>query len=489
VRPPDRAHGPSATGAAEGETRRGFLHVLASDYKALLSLVGLLVYGVVRVAYDAYYTRLGVFPEAVGLSETTILGRAALYLALTVSVAAIFGGLWLLAVTWSLKRSRARSGSAEKTANVLFVASLVLVTIAAGLVAAGGILRSLLGSDRLTYYCFLRCRFAALDPDQVEEFQETVRANEAEHPAYRVVDFGPLWLIAVPLILLAATAVLGLVLARRGGLRNSRARCRVVFVLLAAASVTAGLLAPHLIRASESASREGSSLVDAHPSFVTWAVFVLVLTAVGASLLAVLDPLVGEQPMRSPWLIASFFVVVPILFGFFAPNVPHFIEEGGWVPVAAAVGLWAALLLLSFWLWPNLRDGTVRATPTFGFLLALIVSLTLFLAWERGMNLAERAAAGDQIYAERFSLLSVRANVVCLEPTREGTAVALPRLPYTYLGEAAGTLVLYDFVRDRAVEVPTSFPLRMPKSDVVVRIANYPGLEAAPTRAGWACFG
>ena len=44
--------------------RQGFLHLLVTDYRALASLVGLLVYGVVRVAYDAYYTRLGVFPGA-----------------------------------------------------------------------------------------------------------------------------------------------------------------------------------------------------------------------------------------------------------------------------------------------------------------------------------------------------------------------------------------------------------------------------------------
>ena len=66
--------------------------------------VGLLVYGIVRVSYDAYYSRLGVFPEAVGLTETTILGRAVLYLALTASVGAILGGLWFGAVRLGLPR-------------------------------------------------------------------------------------------------------------------------------------------------------------------------------------------------------------------------------------------------------------------------------------------------------------------------------------------------------------------------------------------------
>jgi hypothetical protein len=84
----------------------GFLRALLSDHRAFAGLIGLLIYGVVRVEYHSYYTRLGVFPEAVGLSEATILGRAALYLALTVSVTAIFGGLWLMAVGWSIRLSR-----------------------------------------------------------------------------------------------------------------------------------------------------------------------------------------------------------------------------------------------------------------------------------------------------------------------------------------------------------------------------------------------
>ena len=95
---PGRGDSPETPVVVAPAPAPGLIRGLASDYKAVASLVGLLVYGVVRVSYDAYYSRLGVFPEAVGLTETTILGRAVLYLALTASVAAILGGLWFGAV-------------------------------------------------------------------------------------------------------------------------------------------------------------------------------------------------------------------------------------------------------------------------------------------------------------------------------------------------------------------------------------------------------
>jgi hypothetical protein len=151
-------------------------------------------------------------------------------------------------------------------------------------------------------------------------------------------------------------------------------------------------------------------------------------------------------------------------------------EEGAQTLVAAAV-LWLALFFISFHLWPHLRDGTVRPTAGLAILLALIVSLTLFLAWERGINLAKRAAMGDQILVRRFSLLSVRSSVVCLDPTTKGTVLRLPRRPYVYLGETGGTLVLYDYITDLARDVPEAFPVRVPSSGLAVRVARYnPGI-------------
>jgi hypothetical protein len=51
-----------------------------------------------------------------------------------------------------------------------------------------------------------------------------------------------------------------------------------------------------------------------------------------------------------------------------------------------------------------------------------------------------------------------------------------------YLGETGGTLVLYDYVADRANETPTAFPLRMPAS-TVVRLAHYD--PSGPNRIRW----
>jgi hypothetical protein len=466
----------SSGGVAKEEAppRQGFLRALLSDYRAFAGLVGVLIYGVVRVAYDSYYTRLGVFPEAVGLSETTILGRAALYLALTVSVTAIFGGLWLLAVSMSLERSRApRRRLRVTTAPRLFVGSAALAVLVAALVPLGGTLRSLLGSYNLVYFCVLRCKFAVLTPTSYQQVSDVVHGGKDEHPGYRFVDSGPAWLISMPLILILLGAALGLVFTRTGRWSGSRVRPAIVFAIFAAASFTAGLVAPHLIAVARNAADSGNGLVDSHPLLVKWGVFVLALGAVAAGLLAALGLLAGPVPRRSPWLIASFVAVLPLLLGFFEPTVPLFIEDEGGAALAAAVVLWIGLMAVGFWLWPHLRDRTVRTTAGLGVVVAVIVTLTLFLAWERGLNLAQQAAMGDQIFAKRFGMLSVRSSVVCLDPTEAGTRLAVDRHPYVYLGETGGTLVLYDYVADRAHDTPTAFPLRMPASGITVRLARF----------------
>ncbi len=469
----------------EAPPRQGFLRGLLSDYRAFAGLVGLLVYGVVRVAYDAYYTRLGVFPEAVGLSETTILGRAALYLALTVSITAIFGGLWLLAVSSLLERSRvSRRRVSVTTAPRLFAGSAILAVLAAGLVALGPSLRSLLGSYHLAFFCVIRCKFTVLTPASYQQIADIVHGDNGAHPGYRFVDYGPAWLVSVPLMLILVAAALGLAFNRRGRWTGSRLRPIAVFAVLAASSFTAGLLAPHLIATDLNAPHDSSALIDSHPLAVKWIVFVLVFGAVAAGLIATLGLLAGPAPRRSPWLIASFVAVLPLVLGFFSPTVPLFVEDEGGAALAAAVILWIALMAIGFWLWPHLRDRTVRTTAGLGFVVAVIVTLTLFLAWERGLNLAQQAAMGDQIAAKRFGLLSVRASVVCLDPVEQGTKLQLARHPYVYLGETSGTLVLYDYVADRVHELPVAFPLRMSSSGITVRLAHYDPTRAS-MRHGW----
>ena len=94
------------------------------------------------------------------------------------------------------------------------------------------------------------------------------------------------------------------------------------------------------------------------------------------------------------------------------------------------------------------------------------------------MNLGSQAAAGDQVYPKRFSLLSVRSGAVCLVPTEKGTR--LPRKPFIYLGQVGDTLVLYDYIKDLKLDTPKAFPVRMPASGVDLRVANH-------TDGAWAC--
>ena len=146
----------------------------------------------------------------------------------------------------------------------------------------------------------------------------------------------------------------------------------------------------------------------------------------------------------------------------------------------AAIALWGVLLFGSFMAWPPLVARQLKMSPAVALFVALVVSLTLFLAWERGLNLAKQAAMGDQIYPQRFSVLSVRANVVCLERSGTSRAELLRPGPYTYLGQANGTLILYDYQADLRNETPTSFPVRIPAGDAVVRLARY-------ARGSWDC--
>jgi hypothetical protein len=448
-------------------SRIGLIRGIANDYKAVASLVGLLVYGIVRVAYDAYYMRLGVFPEAVGLTEATILGRAVLYLALSASIAAILGGLWFGAVSVALPRF---SGLPP-----LPLAAVILVPAlgAAALVAASGKVRDLLLERDFAYYCIQRCKFQPLEEHTLTELRGIAALNAAEHPSWDVTELGPAWLVALPLVFFGVAAGLALLFDRRDSPLVRRAPVGV-FAALAVASLASALLAPHLQSTVRDAGvHDPSAWLLQHQSLLWWAIFGLLLLAVGGGLLAVGARLGWQRTRGSPWPIASFIVVLPLLLGFGEPIVPRFLEDEGLRAVLAAIALWVVLLVGSFIVWPQLVTRRLSLSPAIALFVALVVSLTLFLAWERGLNLAKGAAMGDQIYPQRFSILSVRANVVCLEQSGERRQVLLRPGTFTYLGQANGTLILYDYRADLANETPTAWPVRLPAGDAVVRIAKY----------------
>jgi hypothetical protein len=458
---------PAVDGASPSPV--GWIKSIASDYKAVASLIGLLVYGVVRVSYDAYYTRLGVFPEAVGLTEGTILGRAVLYLALAASIAAILGGLWFFAVDRGLRWVSALSPP-------LLAATILIPGLAAALLlAASGEVRHILGSRDFAYYCIQRCKFQPLEPSTLSLLNGLVAKGGAEHPGWSVTELGPAWLVALPLLALCAAAGLALLFSRTDAKLVRRAAFGM-FGALALASLGIAGLAPHMDDAlKDAAGRDPSSWLLDHRSLVWWAAFALFLVSIGGGLLAVGSRLAWHGSTASPGAIASLVVVLPLLLGFLAPNIPKFIEEEGLHAVVAAVALWLTLLVGCFAVWPMLIERRLRLSPPVAIFVALVVTLTLFLAWERGLNLAKQAAMGDQIYPQRFSMLSVRANVVCLEEAGKEPVTLLRRRPYTYLGQANGTVILYDYIADLEHDTPTSFPVRYPAGGVVVRLARYRG--------------
>jgi hypothetical protein len=81
---------------------------IVTNYRAALGVIGLLLYGMVRVAHDSFYARFGLTPEDVGLTELVILGRAALYTALILFVVIGLAGLWFS--SWSLLLAAWRMG-------------------------------------------------------------------------------------------------------------------------------------------------------------------------------------------------------------------------------------------------------------------------------------------------------------------------------------------------------------------------------------------
>lgn len=446
---------------------RGLIKSIANDYKAVASLAGLLVYGVVRVSYDAYYTRLGVFPEAVGLTEANILGRAVLYLALSASIAAILGGAWF----WAVRLGLPRFG--ELAPSRLAPVILVPVLVATALLAASGEVRSILGSRDFAYYCFQRCKFQPLDESTLTQLNDLDAKYESTHPGWHVTELGPAWLVALPLVFLVVAAALALTFGRGDSARARRAAI-AAFGALALGSLGIAALAPHMDSTLRNAAiRDSSSWLLDHRSLLWWTVFALFLVAIGGGLLAVGSRLGWHGTTDSPGAIASFVVVLPLLVGFLEPDIPRFIEEEGLPAVAAAGLLWAVLFWGCFAVWPLLIGRRLGLSPTVAVFVALVVSLTLFLAWERGLNLAKQAAMGDQIYPQRFSMLSVRANVVCLEQAGKRPPVLLRLRPYTYLGQANGTLILYDYRADLEHDTPTAFPVRLPAGDAVVRLARY----------------
>ena len=129
----------------EPPKRRTDWVALASSAPAVLGFLGLIVYAVVRVGHDAFYARFGVTAEEVGLSQATILGRAALYFVFFLTAAiALLGVAAMIArpttAIGTVHRKKNQGGSEVRSGAFwarLGVGFLVLVAGLAGVVVAG----------------------------------------------------------------------------------------------------------------------------------------------------------------------------------------------------------------------------------------------------------------------------------------------------------------------------------------------------------------
>jgi hypothetical protein len=556
ARPPDisveaenasaAAKSESGSGSTEAPERQGLVAFLFANYTVIVSLVGVVVYGVVRVSHDAFYARLGVSPEAVGITEATILGRAALYLVLALSAAAAFAGAWVAFMRWQLRtyladRERDHILLGRTVSSRLYlvvVAATAIMVVSFFFAVRQGLpaLTDAVMSKRIAHVCFNYCDIKPYSREQLADIRalalENLKKDELvergekagiadaskldkpelvdrlaqEVPRLRVIDIAPTWILVVllgaTLPALAASVVLDRANAFR---RRERVLAAIAIAFVAGFSLAAGLLAPHFIKLVQAANVDG----------LQWAVLFLLMLSVALCCLPVLRALVSSEPasrkgepgehvafpsrafpnsvrerLCSRWIVLSFFVALPLLLGFFAPNVVVFLQAEGIRTLLAAIGLWLVLAPTAFfaltWLAYSEQPKAERPRPPLRLLLPLlaaVATLALVVAWARGTNLAKFAADGNQITGKRFGLLSVRANVVCLDPVETSMESGLKRGPYLFLGQAGGSLVLYDYLTDRTSLQPQAFPMRAPAASTIVRIADYD--QSASPR--WSC--
>jgi hypothetical protein len=503
-----------------------------ANFTGLASIAGLIVYAIVRVAYDAFYSRLGISPETVGLTETMILGRAALYLFLFFATTAAFGGAWVLLTSWQANAycDAARCATGSTLRRILRAAPLFSALAAATLAAllavflplalAAGTFRDSLFSRTLAWFCHPFCELKPLAPHQTQ-----LRDSPTVE---RFVEVVPGWTLAlIPLgfvIALGLAVTLHALIVRRGIDRMGPALPLASFGLLGLVSLATGLAAPHFIKVLEevaslaSAPDNSLSLLEANPAVVKWAVFaVLLLTLVTCCVPAVgalaardreFDPgetesdRLAERERASAWanrilhvrwMVLSFLIALPIVLGFFAPNVTHFLQSASISTPLAAIALWVVLMAAAYVTLEAVAsrrldsdEAELRALRYVAPLVAVLASLAIIVASSRGENLADQAADGSRVYARGFNVLSVRANVVCLQPVSPDTKGPQAR-PYQHLGESGGSLVLYDYVADRRNDVPRAFPLRVPASSFVVRLAHHDPSEPRLDLRPWNC--
>jgi hypothetical protein len=443
---------------------------LASSAPAVLGFLGLVVYGVVRTGHDAFYARFGVTAEEVGLSQTTIVGRASLYFIFFLTAVVSLVGVSavvarrLPAADDAERRRERRTGAFWARVGV----SLLTLTAATGLGAA--IVAGMEGPRSVA--------------------------------------------VAVAVVLLLA------LIASVG--RRLETKHRVLAgVLFAAFAIWSGSVAYAVARTGTESQPGAASL----PAAARWLLFAFCLLAVAtasASLLRQFEVASRRETRRDAsrrqtyMLLLSLLAALPLALVFLAPGAGRFLTEAH-DRTAAAIAMWAflfAFVILAFEV--VLERPPDEPTPVADVLLIISLSTmlaftALFLAWERGLDLANQVLAGNRITQSGFSTFSVRADIVCVEPVeRSKQPTRLPDEPVVYLGQSNGQLVLFDLERKETLRArenlekidigaPDRVPLRIPSSGLIVRVANLLApanpyvvpvtVNGRTLKGKWTCFG
>lgn len=413
---------------------------LASSAPAVLGFLGLIVYAVVRVGHDAFYARFGVTAEEVGLSQATILGRAALNFVFFLTTAiALIGVSAVIARPTAALGARGRGSDAGRFWARAGVAFLVL----AACMGFGGVI---------------------------------------------VAGFERAWQLAVAIgiviPLVVAASVGGRLLGRHRAVAGT-----LFFGLLAAWSASVAYVV-----ASRPGSSPGAASLSAPARWLLFGFCVLAAATASVSLLRQFElssaPADDTQRRQLYLTTLTVLALLPLALAFFAPGVGRFVTDAN-ARTAAAFAMWAVLfgfVILGFQVL-QARPGDQRASVLDVLLIVSLASVfagtALYLASVRGLDLANQALAGNRITQSGFGMFSVRSDIVCLEPiTGSLEDTSLPRKPMIYLGHSANNmLVLFDVERRERVRLreaetntdigaPERIPVRIPAADVVVQVAK-----------------
>lgn len=443
---------------------------LVSSAPAVLGFLGLVVYGVVRTGHDAFYARFGVTAEEVGLSQTTIVGRASLYFIFFLTAVVSLVGISAV-VARRLPSAETAVPSPERRGGAFWArvgVSLLALTAATGF--AGVIVAEIEGSRSIA--------------------------------------------VAVGVVLLLA-------LVTALGRRLTRGRRVLAAFLFAGFAIWSASVA-YVVARTGTASEPGASSLPPASRWMLFAFCLLAVATASASLLRQFETAstrehAADASRRQTYmLLLSLLAALPLALVFLAPGAGRFVTGAG-DRTAAAVAMWLflfAFVILAFEV--VLERPPEEPTPVADVL--LIISLAtmlaftaLFLAWERGLDLADQVLAGSRITQSGFGTFSVRADIVCLEPVARSDAPSrLPQEPVVYLGQSSGQLILFDLQRRETIRAreqlenvdigaPERVPLRIPSSGLIVRVANLlapanpyvvPVTVAGRRLPGkWTCFG